>query len=88
MLTNQFRLTVEVVDLVDEGGRLLGTLRVNGVHHHLCLIRVREVGVAHDERWQPELDQVYVLAEHTDVQTVRVPGYEGDYVCSLHPYQA
>ena len=44
--------------LDDEGGRLLGTMQVNGTSHHLCFIRLREPGVAFKEEWQVELDKV------------------------------
>ena len=87
MSADQFGLRIRVVDLDDEGGRLLGTMRVNGSSHHLCFIRLREPGVAFKEKWQVELDKVYDLSEDTDVQTVELPGRKGVWVCYMHPYQ-
>ncbi len=88
MALSRFGVTVEILDLDDEGGRLLGTMQVNGSNHHLCFIRLREPGLAYRRKWQSELDKVYDLAEHFRVSTVAVPGYKGEWVCYLHPYQS
>lgn len=73
----------------EEGsGPLLATVEIFGVNHHLVFIPVVAKNGAHVEAqpgFQDELDKLSALYEGP-LQTVKVPGYPGDYVVYMHPF--
>jgi hypothetical protein len=74
-----------------DGSRLLGTIEILGVSHHLEMFRVHET----EEDWQkPEneehqeaydaLQELYCTKAY---QTLEVPGFEGRYIAYVVPYE-
>lgn len=81
----------------EEPGYLLATATLFGVFHHVEFIRVIEKD-SQQQPWHPECGagdednnneerfdalNIYDGAYH---ETVKVPGFEGDYVCVITPY--
>lgn len=71
------------------GARFHGQVRINGVEHHLTLVRVAddESGAqrAADAYGRDDLDALQGVYEGR-YQTVRVPGLDGDFVAFVVPH--
>lgn len=81
----------ELRDVRGHGSYLLTVVEVFGVDHHLYFIRVVRDDCGELAAWregdQLDLDDVHALYDYP-LATVRVPGYEGDFVACMHPYEA
>lgn len=85
-------------EMGEEDETILGTVYIFGVPHHCMFVRVRE-----DVSTEPvtkgdviqtgyadpygRYDDVTRMCENGPAQTIKLPGFPGEWVCSIDPFE-
>jgi hypothetical protein len=88
----ELKLVKQPEDISDDksGDRLLATVEICGANHHLDLIRVVEdeegVQVPENDAYKDAYDD-YQACYDGIYETFEIPGFSGQYVAFMHPYE-
>lgn len=81
---------IEFMSSDDDRSCLLASVNIFGTDHHVMFIKVVDnngVQEAASPEWETEYEAMHQMFDAPRFSTVVVPGYDGEYVVTMHPYE-